>query len=174
MKKLLYLMFASCLWLAACGETSEENVGGDVDKENTNENANQQTEETATQNDENEINEVIVDNENVKVTLVKIVKKSDEVWGNSVDVVFDVTNKRSDSIEVQARNVSVDDRMVDETLLTMSQEVAAGKSATATLTVNEFEGYEFPKFEKNFEMVLYIFSWDNADYSEEHPVSITF
>src|SRR5690606_18120254 len=122
----------------------------------TNENTEQQAEDTS--NNEKEINEVIVDNENVKVTLVKIVSKSDDIWGNSVEVVYDVTNKRSDNIEVQARNVTVDDRMVDETLLSMSQEVAPGKSATATLTINEFEGYELPKFENNFEMTLHIFS----------------
>ncbi|NLY78381.1 MAG: hypothetical protein GX072_00320 [Lysinibacillus sp.] len=173
MQKLLYLIsVTSLLLLAACGDTTEEDLGGNVDTDTTNENTEQQAEDTS--NNEKEINEVIVDNENVKVTLVKIVSKSDDIWGNSVEVVYDVTNKRSDNIEVQARNVSVDDRMVDETLLSMSQEVAPGKSATATLTINEFEGYEFPKFENNFEMTLHIFSWDNMDYTEEHPVSITF
>lgn len=173
MQKLLYLIsVTSLLLLAACGDTTEEDLGGNVDTDTTNENTEQQAEDTS--NNEKEINEVIVDNENVKVTLVKIVSKSDDIWGNSVEVVYDVTNKRSDNIEVQARNVSVDDRMVDETLLSMSQEVAPGKSATATLTINEFEGYEFPKFENNFEMTLHIFSRDNMDYTEEHPVSITF
>lgn len=89
-------------------------------------------------------------------------------------MVFDITNKRDHSIEVQARSVSVDDRMIDETILSMSQEVAPGKSATAKLTIQEFEGYEFPQFEKNLEMTLYFFSWDNVDYEEEHPVSVTF
>lgn len=173
MQKLLYLIsVTSLLLLAACGDTTEEDLGGNVDTDTTNENTEQQAEDTS--NNEKEINEVIVDNENVKVTLVKIVSKSDDIWGNSVEVVYDVTNKRSDNIEVQARNVSVDDRMVDETLLSMSQEVAPGKSVTATLTINEFEGYEFPKFENNFEMTLHIFSRDNMDYTEEHPVSITF
>lgn len=173
MKKLYYVLSILLLFLlTACGEKTEENLGVEVD--NTENEQEQKNEEETAKKDENELNQVIVDNENVKATLVKIVKKEDDVWGNSVEVIFDVTNKRQDAIEVQANSVSVDDRMVDETLLSMSQEVAPGKSATATLTINEFEGYEFPKFENNFAMTLHIFSWDNMDYSEDHPVEVTF
>lgn len=173
MKKILIFPFLLLiLSLTACG-TTEENMGGDVNEKenNTTEETN---EENNAKNNENEINKVIVDNENVKVTLVKIVKKSDDIFGNTVEVVFDIQNKRKEPIEVQARSVSVDDRMVDETILSMSQEVAAGKSATATLTINEFEGYDFPQFEKNLEMKLHFFSWDDMDYEEEHPVNVTF
>lgn len=165
------MLFLSLLLLAACGDKTEENLSGDVDSTDT---ETAEGTEDQTDNREQEINEVIVDNENVKATLVKIVRIQDETWGNSVEVVFDITNKRDHSIEVQARSVSVDDRMIDETILSMSQEVAPGKSATAKLTIQEFEGYEFPQFEKNLEMTLYFFSWDNVDYEEEHPVSVTF
>ncbi|MEK4284211.1 MULTISPECIES: hypothetical protein [Ureibacillus] len=172
MKKILsFMLFLSLLLLAACGDKTEENLSGDVDSTDT---ETAEGTEDQTDNREQEINEVIVDNENVKATLVKIVRIQDETWGNSVEVVFDITNKRDHSIEVQARSVSVDDRMIDETILSMSQEVAPGKSATAKLTIQEFEGYEFPQFEKNLEMTLYFFSWDNVDYEEEHPVSVTF
>lgn len=180
MKKLILLTaFIFSLGLAACGDTTEENLGGDVENkesntENTKNGTGEETEEAST-NDNKEINEVIVDNENLKATLVKIVKKQDEIWGNTVEVVFDVTNKRQDRIEVQANSVSVDDRMVDESLLSMSQEVAPGKSATATLTISESdEGKEFPAFEKNFEMTLHVFSWDDYDYTEDFPVKVEF
>lgn len=168
---LLFFSFA----LAACGDATEEDLGGEVN--NTEDQGNVETTEENTEeatNDEQELNQAIVDNENVKATLVKIVKKNDEVWGNTVEVIFDVENKRSDTIEVQARSVSVDDRMVDETILTMSQEVAPGKAATATLTFTEMEGYELPAFENNLEMQLHFFSWDNMDYEEDHPVQVTF
>lgn len=176
MKKFILLTaFIFSLGLAACGDTTEENLGGEVkdNTENTENDATKETEE-ATTNDEKELNQIIVDNDNIKATLVKIVKKNDDVWGNTVEVVFDVTNKRKDSIEVQANSVSVDDVMVDETLLSMSQEVAPGKSAKATLTISEFEGYDFPAFEKNFEMILHVFSWDDYDYTEDHPVKVEF
>lgn len=180
MKKLLFgLLLLLTLALAACGSTSE-NVSGKVDTDKATSTEQEATEEEAVEsseeasNDENEINQLIVDNENVKATLVKIIKKSDDIWGNTIEVVFDVENKRSDTIEVQANTVSADGRMVDETLLSMSQEVAPGKAATATLTINEYEGYDFPALESDFEMTLHIFSWDDYDYTEDHPVKVTF
>ena len=165
MKKCIYsAALVSALMLGACGDTTEENVGGTVEESST------ETTEDAV----NEINQVIVDNENVKATLLKIIKVTDDIWGNSYEVIFDVQNKRSDSIEVQARSVSADGRLVDETLLSMSQEIAPGKSAYATLTISEFDGYEFPEMNSNFEMTLHIFSWDDYDYSEDHLVKVTF
>lgn len=173
MNKLLLLVstFLLTLGLVACSET-EENLSGKVDNSKTEESNTE--EENKTDGEENEINEVIVDNDNVKATLIKIVKKDDPIFGKSVEVVFDVQNKRNESIEVQARSVSVDDVMVDEALLTMSQEVAPGKSAKAILSIYELEDYDFPEFKNNFEMELLIFSWDNIDYEEKHPVKVTF
>ena len=159
--------------LTACGNTTEENVEGTVDNTGT-DTTNENTNEGKAANDENEINQLIVDNENVKATLVKITKINDDTWGNSIEVTFDVENKRQETIEVQARSVSADGRMVDETLLSMSQEVAPGKTATAKLTIMEMEGYEFPELTSDFEMTLHIFSWDNYEYEEDHPVKVQF
>lgn len=175
MKKLTFIIaLVLSLGLAACSDTSEESVGGTVEKSGAEKDASKEQSKDKENADAKEINQVIVDNENLTATLVKIVKKKDDIWGNSIEVVFDVTNKRTDKIEVQARSVSADGRMVDDALLSMSQEVAPGKSASATLTINEFEGYEFPTLESEFEMELHIFSWDNYDYSEDHPVKVTF
>ncbi len=174
--KFILISFLALFMLTACGDNKEENVNGTVENDNE-ENAgagdNDKTEE-GSKNVENEINEVIVDNENIKATLVKIVKVSDEVWGNSIEVIFDIENKRTDSIEVQARSVSADGRMVDDTLITMSQEIAPGKAATAKLEIMETEGYEFPKLTSDFEMTLHVFSWENYDFEEDHPVKVQF
>src|SRR5690554_711777 len=169
MKKFFYLLSVLSLFLmlTACGETSEENVSGEEG------NAEDQATEESEKN-ENEINQVIVDNENVKATLVKIAKKDDPIWGKSIEVVFDVQNKRTETITVQANEVSADNRMVDEALIAMSQDVASGKSATAKLTINDLEGYDFPELKEVFEMTLHIFSWDNYDYQENYPVKVTF
>lgn len=175
MKKIFYTVGMLMLFflLTACGAT-EESLGGEVEEtESVQSDEKLEDGQSSNESDENEINQVIVDNENLKATLIKIVKKEDPLWGKSVEVIFDVENKRQDSIEVQARSVSVDNRMVDEAMITMSQEVAPGKSATAKLTIHELEGYEFPEFNENFEMTLYIFNWD-FNYDEEHPVKVTF
>ena len=171
------LAFILIFALVGCGDKTKENVEGDVNTEGTETKDTKDTKDTKSDkaaDDEKEINEVIVDNENVKATLVKIVKVDDETWGKTIEVVFDVENKRSDSIEVQAREVSADGRMIDETLLTMSQEVAPGKAATAKLQISEYEDYDFPELTSDFEMQLHIFSWDNYDYEEDHPVKVTF
>ncbi|WJY27524.1 MULTISPECIES: hypothetical protein [Sporosarcina] len=173
-KNLLLLLVASVLGLAACGETSEENVGGTVNSDDSGPEATEPAEDTEqnVEGEDNEINEVIADNENLKATLVKIVKKTHSTWGNSIEVIFDVENKRQDKIEVQARSVSADGRMVDETLLSMSQEVAAGKSAKATLSIEDYEGYKFPELNSDLEMELHVFSWDDMEYEENFPVKV--
>lgn len=172
MKKMLYVGAISSLLLVGCGDTTEENVDGTVE-ENTTENVAEEEKE-AVENEANEINQVIVDNANLKATLVKIVKVNDDIWGNSYEVIFDIQNKRSDTLTVQARNVSADGRMIDEMLLSMSQDIAPSKSASAKLTIQEMEGYEFPELKSDFEMTLHAFSWDNYDYEEDHPVKVTF
>ena len=163
--------------LGACGDTTEENIGGTVEEDDTEVNSTETSANTENESADdaiNEINQVIVGNKNVKATLLKITKVTYNIWGNSCEVIFDVENKRIESIEVQARSVSADGRMIDDMLLSMSQEVALGKSAYATLKISEFDGYEFLGLNSDFEMTLHIFSWDNYDYTEDHPVKVTF
>lgn len=175
-KKLIFnAALVLSLALAGCGETEKENVGGKVET-STSEKANSQDAEKAKENaDSNkEINQVVVDNDRVKATLVKIVKSTDSIFGNSYEVVFDVENKSKENIGVQARSVSVDGRMVDETIISMSQDVAAGKTAAAKLTMREMEGYEFPEFKSDLEMGLFIYSSENITNTEEIPVKVKF
>lgn len=179
-KKLIFsAALVLSLGLAACGETETENVGGKVETSSSEKANTQDTEKAKDDTKENadsnkEINQVIVDNDKVKATLVKIVKSTDSVFGNSYEVVFDVENKSSEKIGVQARSVSVDGRMVDETILSMSQDVAAGKTASAKLTIREMEGYEFPEFKSDLEMGLFVYSSENITNAEEIPVKVKF
>lgn len=115
MKKIFYVSVLSALLLAACGGSTEENLGGTT---NTDDNIETNTEQATEESQEtsNDINQVIVDNEHIKATLVKIVKKNDDMWGNQYEVIFDVENKRQDKIEVQARSISADGRMIEDVL----------------------------------------------------------
>lgn len=153
--------------LAACGG----DTGTDAD--NNAEPESEQNEQDEVDTNVKEFNQEIVDNENVKATLVSVERKSDSLFGDSVEVTFEVENKRSDTIEVQAREVSADGKMIDEAMLVMSQEVSAGKKADAVLTIQNFEeDGELPSMEENIEMLLHIFSWDDFDFTEDHEVTI--
>lgn len=120
------------------------------------------------------INQEIANDEVIQATLVDIKKVEDEVFGNSIEVKFEVVNKTDKTIEVQARQVSADGKMIDESMLSMSQEIAPGKTADAVLTIMEFEGTELPKMEDNFEMILHVFSWDDMEFEHDYPVKVEF
>lgn len=180
MKKwLMALILGSAAALAACGSEEADAPADDAAEkpaEETSSGSSGTTEKgSAEKTDDNfskEYNEVIVDNENFKATLVKAEHIVDKEWDEEkFNVTFEVENKREDTIEVQAREVSADGKMVDDMMLNMSQEVAAGKLADAVLTIENFDG-DLPSLEDNIEMVLHIFSWDNMDYEEDHPVSV--
>ncbi|MGP6138616.1 hypothetical protein [Jeotgalibaca sp. A127] len=187
MKKLktISLLSLSALLLVACSESATENETEGVTETNEVQSSeiipeeNVETEESITEDVSSgiiyEYNEVIADNDNFKATLLEIEYIYDELWDEEkIEIRFDVENKLEDSIEVQARSLSINDRMVDDSIQMMSQEVAPGKIAEAVLTLQDYEGNDLPALEGNLEMLLHIFSWDNMDYEEDAAVSVSF
>lgn len=166
MKKFGFLLsiFLVLALAAGCAGANDE------DQKAENENGEVQEEKDGVR----EINKEIANDEIIQATLVDIKKVEDEIFGNSIEVKFEVVNKTDKTIEVQARQVSADGKMVDESALSMSQEIAPGKSADAVLTIMEFEGTALPKMEENFEMVLHVFSWDDMDFEKNYPVKVEF
>ncbi|TLQ08803.1 hypothetical protein FEZ48_02655 [Marinilactibacillus psychrotolerans] len=184
-KNLLLTLFASALILGACGsESAESEPAADTEETETTDDT---TEETATETEETEESEEVASEETAiefnqeletddkfTATLQTIEHIVDEEWDEEkYEVTFDVTNNSEESLEFQARSVAINGRMVDESLLMMSQEVAPGNSAYAVLTIQDYEGGELPELTGNFEMSLYAFSWDNMDYEYEAPVSVS-
>ncbi|MCM3087907.1 hypothetical protein M3557_08285 [Bhargavaea ginsengi] len=170
-KRLLATIFGSALLLVACGGETTEPTSSEPEETKTQEVEEEQA-ETSEDGFTKEFEQVIVDNENIKATLTKVEKVVDEMWDEEkVEVTFEVENKREDTIEVQAREVSADGKMVDDMMLNMSQEVSGGKLADAVLEIQNYEG-DLPQMEDNIEMILHTFSWDNMDYTEDNPVSI--
>ena len=161
------------LFLTACGDGDQTQNG--TNDQNTTDDAHENHDKGADNGKDGfskEFNQTIVDNENVKATLVKVEKVIDDFFDEEkVEITFEVQNKKDTTIEVQAREVSADNKMIDETMLTMSQEVAPGKLADAVLTIQNYEG-DLPKMEEVIEMNLHIFSWEDYDYSEDHKVTI--
>lgn len=176
MKRLLalFLVIPFLFIITACGDTDDAT---DTDDETSETETDADNEDAAADDSDDasttEINEVIADGD-VKATFVEISKESDEIFGDSYEVVFDIENNLDHSIEVQARSVSADGTMVDESIYSMSQEVAAGKNAKAVLTIEDFEDGNFPDMEEDFEMTLHIMSFDDMDYQEDHDVSVEF
>lgn len=180
-KKLLTLFFASGLLLSACGDDSDVVEGEstiDDDVEEVEDEVEETEEVEEVEEDSNselyEYNEEIINDDNVAATLIEIEKTYDEDrGGEKVEVRFEVENKRDDLIVVQARSVSMNDKMVDSLLLTMSQEVAAGKSADAVLKIENYDG-EVPELEDNLEMELHIYSRDDREYRVDPEVRAEF
>lgn len=173
--KSLLLFGAGAILLTACGddggsEETDETV--EPTTEDVAEETDESTEVEETNDDFYEFNEVVAENENYKITLLNIEREYDEMWDEEkIKVRYDVENLSDIDIEVQARTVSLNDRMIDESLLMMSQEVAAGKSADATLQIQDYEGNELPALEGKFEMTLHIFDWEYT-FEDDVPVSV--
>lgn len=170
-KKVLALLFASSLVLGACGsdEAPEETAADD-----TEEVAEAEPEDAEADDDVEEaieIQEILVDDDNVKVNFYGIVKYK-EGDGEAIEALFEVENKSDTDYIVQARSLSLNDKMVDDTQQFMSQEVAAGKSADAILLIQNLEG-EVPDLDGNIELDLNI-SDKSFEVIEKVPVYIEF
>ncbi|ARK32245.1 hypothetical protein [Halalkalibacter krulwichiae] len=177
MLKKVFIIGLSAFMLAACGEEApveEETAPAEtVEEEDAPETETTEPEEASADGEfRKEFDEEVANTDNFRATLMSVEKVVDEDWDEEkILVTFEVENKMDETIEVQAREVSADGRMVDEALLFMSQEVSGGKLADAVLTIQNYDG-DLPNIEDHIEMTLHVFSWDDYDFSEDHDVRI--
>lgn len=183
-KKLISLLSVSALMLVACEEetqteeqatteapTTEETSSEEVSEVETNEEDTDDEEETSDDNVQT-FNEQVADNEYVTAELVEIGQYYDEEWDEHlIEVVFEVVNNSDEEIEVQANGVSINDRMVDESIIFMSQSIESGKSARTVLELQDYDGNNLPDLENNFEMDLHVWGWE-TDFTQDYPVSV--
>ncbi len=175
MKKILGVTLVLLLCLGMGGCTKQEAVEPTPTETGTVATTTQEKPEPTKNENLREYNKVLVDNDNLRAELLSIEYIYDDFWDQeTIKVTFDVKNKQDFPIEVQARSVSINDRMVegDDVLVAMSQEVGPGKSAYAVLDIRNFGNKGRLKLEGNFEMTLYIFNWDDWDYQIDIPVSV--
>lgn len=180
MKKILYLLITLMVMvgLAACADDENEESkdvraveSSDEDNEQAEDEAEEEEEESA---DEETFDKEIADNDHFKATLTNVKHIEDKEWDEErIEATFEVENKRDEAVEVQAREVSADGKMVDESMVNMSQEVAAGKKADAVLQIENFDG-DLPDMEEELEMKLHVFSWDDMDFEEDYDVKVAF
>lgn len=171
MRKYLSILFvALLLTLAACGDDVEKKSVSSVESSDKNEEASDEQEES--QEESKDFNEVIVDNDNLKVTLISVAKVEDKEWDEErYEVNFEIINKRDDTIEVQAHEVSADGKMIDD-LVAFSETVSGGKEADAIMVIENYDG-DLPEIKEDLEFVLDVFSYDE-DYEEQQDVKIEF
>lgn len=169
-KSLVFIMSLFVIMvLAACGSTSNE-VESEVEKDEkkTEEVAEKETKEKSNES----VSEVIYDDNNIVITYLGIEKESDSIFGDSIKIKFDVENNNDRNIVIQSENLSADGRMVNESLVTMSEEIAAGKVGAATLNIIELGDEELPSMEEEIELTLRVFDWDDLDFRIDVPVKI--
>ena len=159
-KVLLWLTsILAVVFLAACGD-SEEATTTDAEVASefaTNDNASY------------EFNQVIEDNDNYIFTLVDA-KKTDEDDIRSMKITFDFENKLDHNVTLTANNLSMDGKMVDFLTYFFYEEVAAGKTATISLDVHEFDDYEYPVFNEDFEVEISITHPETSEEIGKHIV----
>ncbi|MER2000376.1 MAG: hypothetical protein ABS882_11405, partial [Lysinibacillus sp.] len=119
-----------------------------------------------------EFNEVIEDNDNYKFTLVDA-KKSNDNDVREMKISFDFENKLDYTVQLTSTNLSMDGKMVDFMTYFFFEEVTAGKTATATIDVMEFDEYEYPEFKEEFEVEITISNNETGDQIGTHVVKGT-
>ena len=189
MKKLLvFLASMSLFLLAACGESTTEEVSSELKKEaetekaeaekkkeEVTEEAEEESEEEAT-TDVEEVNQNIADDDIVKIDLINVERVTDEFMGDSIKVNFEIENRSDVKIVVQSRDLSIDGYMADD-FSSMSAEVMPGKKAKDSLTIDEMfldEGEELPKLEDTLEMSLLVADYETFEDINSYDVHIDF
>lgn len=178
-KKILSLLFASALVLGACsGDDSDpvDEQGAEDEVEEAQEIEASEEESQDKEREYYEFNELVEDNENVRVKIISVerlyAEDSDE---EAIGIAFEIENKTDRVLDVQSRNVSINDKMIDESLSVLTQDIAAGKSADVYYVIEDYESeITIPEIEGNLEMALVFLDWDDWDFDEEVPVRVEF
>jgi len=172
MKKIVFvflLVGMIVISLTGCGDSEEVDSSSNPDGE-----TGEQVEMQEEQNKVDKLEYIIADDEEIYAELVEIRYLEDEIWGNSIELSFALENKTDQTLEFQTRELSADDKMIDDATVVFSEEVAGGKKADGVLEIMEFEDTSLPKMEENIEFILHVFSWDDYDYEMDYPVKVEF
>lgn len=173
-KTLLVLSTAAVLALMGCSEEVAEKEVKQVETTDQTEKTTETKEVPAKESKAPEALDIqIVDNESVKATLKTIEFVEDPAYDEEkYEITYEVENKTDKVILVQSRNVSADGMMVDESMLTMSNEIAPGKKAKCVLEIMDWEGGPVPAMNENFEMILYVADNDSYEDIGEYKVNV--
>lgn len=167
MKKLMMATIFA-VFLAACGDATTEEKDTAVKPAEEVPETTEATEEKAAP-----VSMVVVDESDVKITYTGLAIKEDEFTGKEAAIQLEIENNSDQMITVQQRNLSVDGMMVDDTLISFSTDVTAGKKAKGSFSVLEFDGYDFPTFNESMEFDLVVLNGETYEDILVKPVAIT-
>ncbi len=172
MKKIkIVLSLVLLLGLSACSSSN------DTSTESGTTDANESETQNGVETSENfkEYNQVVTNDDLFEITLTTVEFIEDDIFWDSIEITFEVLNKTDRTVEVQADEVSIDNRMIDFGIYSMSQEISAGKIADCVLTLTTYdEDEELPAMEDNLEMILNIFDWEDWEFEHNYNVKLDF
>lgn len=119
-------------------------------------------------------NIVVIDDANVKVVITGFASTEDDIWGDSADLKFEMTNKTKGTLVIQSSEISVDGVMADD-LVIFSETVAAGKTAKGNLSFEAWfmeEGEDIPAFEDNIEGKIIVLNESDFNQLSESPFKV--
>lgn len=164
-KSFLFLLSLSSLLLVACNSQDNDSQVEGSTSESQNDDAGTQT---------YTFNEPFADDDLLTGKLVDIVfSYDDEGDADHYQVNFEVTNNADDYLQLMAREVSINDRMVDEYFYIMGEEVESGQTKEATLHFMSDDGKPLPPLENNIELKLHASNWDSR-LEGIYPVIVDF
>lgn len=128
------------------------------------------------------INETFADDDILTGELVEIEFLSDEFYDEDDELFkydryelrLEIENHSDETLEMEAREVSINDRMVGEGIFYNGYIVSPGKSAQVIFElgdISQTDGIELPPLENNFEMVLRLHTEDYETIGE-YPISV--
>lgn len=187
MKKFILIGIAAfILVIGGCGAAAVVMFSGDDTEDNTenvnvssnheNEGSNNENDNEDGETETEELDQEIADDDNVKITLVEVERtEGDMLEEAGYEVLFEIENKRDETIEVQAREMSIDGKMVEDFDYSMSTEISGGKEADADLTIGGIMAEdEIPEVEDEIEFQLHVLDWEDIDFEEDYDVVIEF
>lgn len=174
---ILIFMIAGC---SSLNSSKKETVEGQVvksdsaEEENEENKENEQEEESKAESQE--INQLIADDENIKISLLKIVRRSgDTRRDEGIDIIFEIENKLDRNINLSAESVSSDGKMVDRGIYSMYQDITANKMADVELNIMKIDDKELPALEEDLELTIFAYDPDDYEFEElQYPVKISF
>ncbi|QFG05497.1 hypothetical protein 031MP002_6 [Bacillus phage 031MP002] len=154
--------------LAACGDTQP------ADEKKVSEQKQVDKQEKPKKEDSGiTVNAPAVSTDNIDAKVISVERKEDVVFGDTYSVKVQVKNKRSDTIAVSANSVSFDGKMVSAEMITMYQEIQAGKAADVELTIASYEeGEHIPTLKKELVLDMLTVDTESYTYNESSQIKV--